>query len=192
MGSSQGFHYWQLLGASQWLYVGISPFQPFVNILCPGPSLSLTSTQTITSPLGGASWWPEWPRCLYYFTSLPDAPTFLKQKKSPNIYYMINFDKHPSIRFLWVQRGRPRQQTSNLIFGRLLYSINVQHLRVAKPYTFERKNGVVASSVLGSTPLWSAMQSCFGLINPLRSILTLVSNDGGAHRSHLEWEKLDG
>lgn len=44
----------------------------------------------------------------------------------------------------------------------------------------------------GSPALQSALQFHFVLINPLRSILTLVSNDGGAHRSHPEWEKLDG
>lgn len=53
-------------------------------------------------------------------------------------------------------------------------------------------NRGVASSAAGPPPPRATVQSCSCLINPLRSILTLVSNDRGAHRSHPEGGKLDG
>lgn len=74
--------------------------------------------QTIISPLVSASWLPELPGCLCCFTShrCSHIPTE-KRKSSHLISYTINFDRHPSIRFWWVLRGRPRQQTPEFIFG---------------------------------------------------------------------------
>lgn len=63
----------------------------------------------------------------------------------------------------------------------------------SQPHTCEwKRNRGVCSSASGPPLPWATVQFCSCLINPLRSILTLLSNDRGAHRSHLEGGKLDG
>lgn len=173
---------------ARWLYgFGHLFLLVVMSMLCPGlPSGSLWHLKDSDCP----RWCllvSKWVLCLCCLPSLPAAPPPPFLKKSLKIYvFMIKFNKHPTTRLWWVLRGRLRKHIPSLIL-----EATFQHKRTAlggsQPPTCEwKRNRGVASSASGPPPPWATVQSCSCLINPLRSILTLLGNDRGAHRSHLE------
>lgn len=99
---------------------------------------------------------------------------------------MIKFNKHPGPRLWWMLRRRLRKQTPSLILETTLQCKWTAFGRSQSLTCEWKRNRDVASSASGPPPPWATMKSCCCLINPLKSTLTLVSNDRGAHRSHLE------
>lgn len=161
-------------------------------MLCPGlPSESFWHPKDSDCP--GWCFWVIQMSTLSLLPSLSPkcSPTFLIRVLTFNSF-MIKFNIHPDPRFWGMLRG-DSENTHPVSFCRPLYSVKWTALGGSQSPTCEWKgNRGVASSASGPPPPWATVQSCSCLINPLRSILTLVSNDRGAHRSHPEGGKLDG